>query len=104
MPDRTEKGDVLEVTCPCCEARITVDPASGAVLGSEKAAHARAGVDLRATRAGPRTGDGAHPRTVRPDRADRKGRDGVLEKLFRVHIEKSKDEPATRPLRDIDLD
>ena len=47
MPDHTEKGDALEVTCPCCEARLTVDPASGAVLGSEKAAHARAGVDLK---------------------------------------------------------
>ena len=36
MPDHPEKGSVLEVTCPCCEARLTVDPASGAVLGSER--------------------------------------------------------------------
>jgi len=28
MPDHPEKGSVLEVTCPCCEARLTVDPAA----------------------------------------------------------------------------
>ena len=50
MPDQPEKGGVLEVTCPCCEARLTVDPVSGAVLGSEKAANARAGVDLKDAR------------------------------------------------------
>ena len=33
-----------------------------------------------------------------------KGRGAVLEKLFKTHIEKSKDEPAPRPIRDIDLD
>ena len=33
-----------------------------------------------------------------------KGRGAVLDKLFKTHIEKSKDEPAPRPIRDIDLD
>jgi len=38
-------------------------------------------------------------RSCRPKRARR-----VLDKLFKTHIEKSKDEPAPRPIRDIDLD
>jgi hypothetical protein len=104
MPDHPEKGDVLEVTCPCCEARLAVDPASGAVLGSEKAAHARAGIDLKDAR------QVLEQETARiHERYDQivkteKGRGAVLDKLFKTHIEKSKDEPAPRPIRDIDLD
>ena len=104
MPDHSEKGGVLEVTCPCCEARLTVDPSSGAVLGSEKAAHARAGVDLKDAR------QVLEQETARiHERYDQivkteKGRGAVLDKLFKSHIEKSKDEPAPRPIRDIDLD
>jgi len=104
MPDHPEKGGVLEVTCPCCEARLTVDPASGAVLGSEKAAHARAGVDLKDAR------QVLEQETARiHERYDQivkteKGRGAVLDQLFKSHIEKSKDEPAPRPIRDIDLD
>ena len=104
MPDHPEKEGVLEVTCPCCEARLTVDPASGAVLGSEKAAHARAGVDLKDAR------QVLEQETARiHERYDQivkteKARGAALDKLFKSHIEKSKDEPAPRPIRDIDLD
>jgi len=104
MPDHPEKGSVLEVTCPCCEARLTVDPASGAVLGSEKAAHARAGVDLKdAQQVLEQETARIHERYDQIVRTE-KGRGAVLDKLFKTHIEKSKDEPAPRPIRDIDLD
>ncbi|TRZ96844.1 MAG: hypothetical protein D4R80_08275, partial [Deltaproteobacteria bacterium] len=89
MPDHPEKGGVLEVTCPCCEARLTVDPASGVVLGSEKAPHARAGVDLKDAR------QVLEQETARiHERYDQivkteKGRGAVLDKLFKTHVEKS---------------
>ena len=47
MSDHPENGSVLFVTCPCCEARLTIDPVQGTVVGSEKAGNARAGVDLK---------------------------------------------------------
>ena len=104
MPDQPEKGGVLEVTCPCCEARLTVDPVSGAVLGSEKAANARAGVDLKdAQRVLEQETARIHERYDQIVQTE-KGRGAVLDKLFKTHIEKSKDEPAPRPIRDIDLD
>jgi hypothetical protein len=104
MTDQTEKGIALEVTCPCCEARLTVDPASGAVLGSEKAAHARAGVDLKdAQRVLEQETARIHERYDQIVQTE-KGRGAVLDKLFKSHIEKAKDEPAPRPIRDIDLD
>ena len=104
MPDHPEKGGVLEVTCPCCEARLTVDPASGVVLGSVKAAHARAGVDLKdARQVLEQETARIHERYEQIVQTE-KGRGAVLDKLFKTHIEKSKDEPAPRPIRDIDLD
>ncbi len=104
MADQPEKGVVLEVTCPCCEARLTVDPASGAVVGSEKAPHARAGVDLKdAQRVLEQETARIHERYDQIVQTE-KGRGAVLDKLFKTHIEKSKDEPPPRPIRDIDLD
>ena len=104
MPDHPEKGVVLEVTCPCCEARLAVDPVSGAVLESEKSAHARAGVDLKdAQQVLEQETARIHERYDQIVRTE-KGRGAVLDKLFKSHIEKSKDEPAPRPIRDIDLD
>lgn len=104
MPDHPERGSVIEVTCPCCEARLTVDPASGAVLGSEKAANARTGVDLKdAKQVLEQETARIHERYGQIVRTE-KGRGAALDKLFKTHIEKSKDEPAPRPIRDIDLD
>ena len=104
MPDLTKKGGPLEVTCPCCEARLSVDPASGVVVGSEKAAHARAGVDLKdARQVLEQETARIHERYEQIVQTE-KGRGAVLDKLFKTHIEKSKDEPAPRPIRDIDLD
>ena len=92
------------MTCPCCEARLTVDPVSGAVLGNEKAANARAGVDLKdARQVLEQETARIHERYDQIVRTE-KGRGAVLDKLFKTHIEKSKDEPAPRPIRDIDLD
>ncbi len=104
MADHPERGKVLEVTCPCCEARLTVDPENGAVLESEKAAHARAGVDLKdARRVLEQETARIHERYEQIVQTE-KGRGAVLDKLFKSHVEKSKDEPAPRPIRDIDLD
>ena len=104
MTDHPEKGVVLDVTCPCCEARLSIDPASGVVVESEKAAHARAGVDLKdAQRVLEQETARIHERYDQIVQAE-KGKGAALDKLFKTHIEKSKDEPAPRPIRDIDLD
>jgi len=104
MPDHPEDGAVLKVTCPCCEAILTIDPLQGAVVGSEKSAHARAGVDLKdAQRILDQESARIHERYDQIVQTE-KGRGAVLDKLFKSHMEKSKDEPAPRPVRDIDLD
>jgi hypothetical protein len=103
MPDHPERGRVIEVTCPCCDARLTVDPAQGTVIGSEKGAHARAGVDLKdAQRVLEQESARIHERYDEIVRTE-KGRGAALDKLFKSHMEKSKDEPVSRPVREIDL-
>ncbi len=98
------KGNSIEVICPCCEARLTIDPARGVVTGSEKGAHARAGVDLKdAQRVLEEESARIHQRYDQIVQAE-KGRGAALDKMFKSHLEKSKDEPAPRPVRDIDLD
>ncbi len=104
MPDHPEYGSVIFVTCPCCDARLAIDPVQGAVVGSEKAGHARAGVDLKdAKQVLEKESALIHERYDQIVQAE-KGRGAVLDKLFKSHLEKSKDEPAPRPLRDIDLE
>ncbi len=104
MADHPEKGSVFFVTCPCCEARLAIDPAQGAVVGSEKAGHARAGVDLKdAQRVLEQETARIHERYDQIVQAEQ-GRGAALDKLFKSHMEKSKDEPPPRPVRDIDLD
>ncbi len=98
------KGKPIEVICPCCEARLKIDPSEGVVIGSEKAAHARAGVDLKdAQRVLEQESARIHQRYDQIV-ASEKSRGAELDKLFKSHMEKSKDEPAPRPVRDIDLD
>jgi len=103
MPDHPERGSVIEVTCPCCDARLTVDPALGTVIGSEKGAHARAGIDLKdAQRVLEQESARIHERYDEIVRTE-KGRGAALDKLFKSHMEKSKDEPVSPPVREIDL-
>jgi uncharacterized protein YbaR (Trm112 family) len=40
-----EHGNVFEVACPCCRARLWVDGATGGVVKSEKAAKKKESLD-----------------------------------------------------------
>ena len=42
-------GENLNVTCPCCQAKLVIDPVLGAVLSHE--AHVRPGPDVDLTKA-----------------------------------------------------
>jgi hypothetical protein len=103
MPDHPERGSVIEVTCPCCDARLTVAPAQGTVIGREMGAHAGTGVDLKdAQRVLEQESARIHDRYDEIVRTE-KGRGAALDKLFKSHMEKSKDKPVSPPVREIDL-
>ena len=104
MANLPEGETVLDVTCPCCGATIRVDRERWEVVGSEKAPHARAGLDMKdASKVLAKESEQIREKFEKIVQAD-KTRGAELDKLFRNHVEKAADEPPGKPLRDIDLD
>lgn len=90
--------------CPCCGARLTLDAELGKVIAHEAPArHAKApdldrAADLLAREKARREA------LFRESTEEEKVKSQVLERKFKESLEKAKQEPATRPTRDIDLD
>jgi Zn-finger nucleic acid-binding protein len=97
-------GENLHVVCPCCQAKLTVDPIFGAVLSHEAPAKAGPNVDLTDAQK-----ILAEQNRQREDKfADswfqESNKEDILAKKFEEAMKKAKDTPATKPIRDFDLD
>lgn len=97
-------GENLHVTCPCCLAKLTVDPVFGAVLSHETPPKTGPNVDL--TNAAGVLND---QQRQREDKfADswfkETNKEDILAKKFEEAMKKAKDAPAEKPIRDFDLD
>jgi hypothetical protein len=94
----------LQVTCPCCNATLQVDPVAGMVREWKEAKDPRKTADLKdATKLLAEEKarvDARYQEIVKTDRE--KG--ATMDRKFKEFLEKSQDEPVTRPLRDVDLD
>ena len=97
-------GENLSVTCPCCQAKLVVDPIFGSVLSHE--APVKAGPNLDLTKASSileeqkrqredKFADSVFQETHKED---------ILTKKFEEAMKKAKDAPAGKPIRDFDLD
>jgi predicted amidophosphoribosyltransferase len=103
MPDR--KSSSLNVACPCCGARLTVDPDLQKVVAHEAPPPKRQNApDL--DHAGTLLREQAARREAifRQSTEDEKGKSQLLERKFEEALKKSKDQPVERPTRDFDLD
>ena len=94
----------LQVTCPCCKAKLSVDPALGVVLSHEEPP--RTGPNLDLTNA---EGILSEQQRQREDKfADswfqETNKEDILAKKFEEAMKKAKDAPAGKPVRDFDLD
>src|SRR5579863_7972014 len=97
-------GENLNVVCPCCQAKLVVDPMFGAVLSHE--APAKAGPDVDLTDAQKIL---AEQNRQREDKfADswfqESNKEDILAKKFEEAMKKAKDGPVGKPIRDFDLD
>jgi hypothetical protein len=99
-----QNTDNLQVTCPCCQTKLTVDPVFGVVLSYEEAPKAGPNVDLT---------DAAkildEQNRHREDKfADswfqEKNKEDILARKFEEAMKKAKDSPVEKPIRDFDLD
>jgi len=97
-------GENLKITCPCCQAKLTVDPVFGSVLSHEPPPKASSNVDL--TKAADILDE---QKRQREDKfADswfqETNKEDILAKKFEEAMKKAKDAPAGKPIRDFDLD
>jgi hypothetical protein len=103
MPKSTSSA--ITVTCPCCNASLTVDANLQKVIAHEAPpTRHQAAPDL--DRAGALLREQAERREAifRQSAADEKSKPQLLERKFEEALKKSKDQPVERPTRDIDLD
>jgi hypothetical protein len=97
-------GENLNVNCPCCHAKLVVDPMFGAVLSHEAPPKSGPNVDL--TDAQKML---AEQNRQREDKfADswfqESNKEDILAKKFEEAMKKAKDAPVGKPIRDFDLD
>ena len=94
----------IHVTCPCCDATLTIDPALGAVLDHKLPVKPHMAVNLK---------DAVNQVKGEASRRDEKykqiaeaekNKSKVLEAKFQELFKKAKEEPIEKPLKDIDLD
>jgi hypothetical protein len=92
------------VTCPCCDAILTIDPELAVVLDHKLPVRPQVAVDLKdAVKM-------VHGEAARRDEKYKqiaeaeKNKSKVLEAKFQELFKKAKEEPLTKPLKDIDLD
>ncbi len=94
----------ITATCPCCGATLSVDPRTGGVGEWKQAQDPRKGADLkdaeRLLREEKERVASRYSEIVRSDRE--KG--AAMDRKFQEFLEKSQGQPATKPLRDVDLD
>ena len=94
----------LNVTCPCCQAKLTIDPVFGAVLSHEAPPKAGPNLDLSDTA----KILGEQQRQREDKFADswfqETNKEDILAKKFEEAMKKAKDAPTGKPIRDFDLD
>nr|ART40846.1 L811 [uncultured bacterium] len=98
------KSNTIQITCPCCDAILTIEPTLGAVLDHKLPVKPQMAVQLKdAVKL-------VHEEASRRDEKYQKiaeaekNKSKVLEAKFQELFKKAKEEPITKPLKDIDLD
>lgn len=102
--DSRPENPAVKVECPCCGAGLVIDASQGIVLESSRPVNPRKEADLKeAHQLLQEESSRIHEKFRQIVEAD-KGRGAAMDKKFKDFMEKTKDEPAPKPVRDIDLD
>jgi hypothetical protein len=102
MPKNSE--NTIEVDCPCCQAKLTVDRQLGVVLSHVPPPKPPPSVDLDNTARLLREQAEAVEAKFRASVEAEKVKEDVLARKFAEGLKKAKDAPVEKPLRDFDLD
>lgn len=94
----------IQVTCPCCDATLTIDPVLAAVLDHKVPVRPQMAVELKDAARMVKEEAGRRDEKFKQLAEAEKNKSKVLEAKFQELFKKAKDEPITKPLKDIDLD
>ncbi len=93
----------ISVTCPCCSARLTVDPDLKKVISHEAPPKTSNAPDLDHAAMLLREQAAKREALFKQSAENEKIKSQLLDRKFEAALEKSKDEPIKKPTRDIDL-
>ena len=96
------KKDTVKVTCPHCQAKLTVDPALAAVISHEPPPKSGPSRDLGSALEALQSATAKREEAFKESLKAEQTRGKVLDRKFQEGLKKAKDAPP--PLRPIDLD
>jgi hypothetical protein len=102
MADRTPEP--FEVVCPCCKAKLRIDPELRSILSHEPPPEERTVKDLNQALKGLEAEAAQRQARFEESMRAQKGKKDLLDRKFQDALKRAKDEPITKPTRDIDLD
>ncbi|HEY0726164.1 MAG TPA: hypothetical protein VGD41_19740 [Pyrinomonadaceae bacterium] len=100
----SNQNTTIQVTCPCCDATLTIDPVLAAVLDHKVPVRPQMAVELKDAARMVKEEAGRRDEKFKQLAEAEKNKSKVLEAKFQELFKKAKDEPITKPLKDIDLD
>jgi hypothetical protein len=99
-----EPQEPFEVLCPCCQAKLRVDPEMRAVLSHELPPEERSVKDLTDAVKGLKAEAAERQARFEESLKLQKNKKDLLDKKFQDALKRTKDVPLSKPIRDIDLD
>ena len=94
----------VQVACPCCGATLTVDASLPAVLDHKLPAKHQPVAELKDARKLLKEDANRRDEKYQQILEAEKSKGKVLDRKFQELLKKAKEEPLTKPLKDIDLD
>jgi hypothetical protein len=94
----------IDVICPCCQARLTIDPVLKAVIHHQVVAKATPSMDLRDALGVLKSEANRREAQFQQALAAEREKGKVLERKFEEFLKKAKEDPSPPPPRPIDLD
>lgn len=91
------------VTCPCCNGRLTIDPAVEAVVAHEPAPKPKSGAGLDDALASLKGAAARRAERFQEELKSQEKKSQVLDRMFQEGIKKAKDMPG-KPINPMDLD
>ncbi len=98
-------AQAFEITCPCCNAVLKVDPATKGVIAHTAAVKPKTFNDIEEAARAMKEQDSRRESIFRQSVEAQKHASDLLEKKFQEAVKKAKESPDTgKPIRDFELD